>query len=494
MKNKKGHWPFFILHFSFFISVGSIMAHILIVDDEQSICWGLSKLVQSLGHTASVASSAEQALTAANARPPEVVILDVRLPGMDGLSAMRHFHEQLGPVPVIVITAYGDLATAVEAVRNGAFEYLVKPFDLSVVQHAIQRALDSPNRTAAPDAESVAGQQSPRMVGSSPMIQEVFKRIAVVAPTEACVHVRGESGTGKELVARAIHQYSRHAEGPFIPVNVASLSPSLAESELFGHARGAFTGADQSRKGLLEQAHGGTLFFDEVADIPLSIQVKLLRVLEYGEILPVGGDRPVRSAFRVISATHQNLHQRVVRGEFREDLYFRLITFEIEIPPLRERQTDIADLTEYFLDTLAAKNGCPRPSLAAETMAVLERRAWHGNIRELRNALEHALILARGGSILPEHLPPPTPPGNDAGETRRSMLSAMIGDWARHELEHSSPAGDLYERLLHVVEPPLLQAVLQRNRGQFLAAAKELGLHRVTLKRKVSQYGVLGEE
>jgi two-component system, NtrC family, nitrogen regulation response regulator GlnG len=469
------------------------MAHILIVDDEQSICWGLSRLVHGLGHTAAVASSAEQAFAAARTQPPQVVILDVRLPGMDGLSAMRRFHDELGAVPIIIMTAYGDLATAVEAVRNGAFEYLVKPFDLSVVQHAIGRALNSPQRSPPPDAEAVGQQQSSRIVGSSPAIQEVFKRIAVVAPTTACVHIRGESGTGKELVARAIHQYSHHPEGPFVPVNVASLSPSLAESELFGHARGAFTGADQARKGLLEQAHGGTLFFDEVADIPLSLQVKLLRVLEYGEILPVGGDRPVQSDFRVISATHQNLHERVVRGDFREDLYFRLITFEIEIPPLRERRSDVADLAEYFLDTLSAKNGCSRRSLAAETIKALEERPWHGNIRELRNAIEHAMILARGGAILPEHLPPPTPPGNDAGGTRQAMLAAMIRDWARHELEQSPQATDLYQRLLQIVEPPLLETVLQRNRGQFLAAAKELGLHRVTLKRKASQYRGLGE-
>ena len=248
--------------------------------------------------------------------------MDVRLPGLDGLSAMRRLHDELGAVPVIIITAYGDLATAVQAVRNGAFEYLVKPFDLSVAQHAIHRALSSPDRSAIAGTEAAGRQESPRIVGSSPAIQEVFKRIAVVAPTQACVHVRGESGTGKEVVARAIHQYSQNPEGPFVPVNVASLSPSLAESELFGHARGAFTGADQARKGLLEQADGGTLFFDEVADIPLSIQVKLLRVLEYGEILPVGGQRPVRSNFRVISATHQNLHQRVVQGRFPRGLVF----------------------------------------------------------------------------------------------------------------------------------------------------------------------------
>lgn len=469
------------------------MSHILIVDDEQSICWGLSKLVNSLGHTSTVAPSAEQAFVAVKSQPPDAIVLDVRLPGMDGLSAMRQFRDLCGPVPVIVITAYGDLATAVETVRNGAFEYLVKPFDLNVAQRAIQRALKTPDHPAAPIVEPVAREQTPRMVGSSPAIQEVFKRIAVVAPTEACVHIRGESGTGKELVARAIHQYSRRSDGPFVPVNVASLSPSLAESELFGHARGAFTGADQARKGLLEQADGGTIFFDEVADIPLSIQVKLLRVLEYGEILPVGASRPVRSDFRVISATHRNLHERVVRGEFREDLFFRLITFEVEIPPLRERRDDIAELTDYFLDTLSAKNRCTRSPVAAETVASLESRDWHGNIRELRNAVEHAMILARGGPILPEHLPAPTPPAADAGQTREAMLAAMIRDWTRRELDHPSQTGNLYERLLKIVEPPLLQTVLQQNRGQFLAAAKELGLHRVTLKRKVSLYRELDD-
>ncbi|MCE5267380.1 MAG: sigma-54 dependent transcriptional regulator [Planctomycetaceae bacterium] len=481
------------------------MPHVLIVDDEQSICWGLRKLVETLGHSAAVASSAEQALGAAKDRLPDVIILDVRLPGLDGLSAMAQFRAICGDVPFIIITAYGDLGTAVEAVRNGAFEYLVKPFDLGVAQRAIERAIKSPEPSGSAGTEKNGRRHRleqgnaaavraglPRLVGSSPAMQEVFKRIAVVAPADACVHVRGESGTGKELVARAIHQYSRRSDGPFVPVNVASLSPSLAESELFGHVRGAFTGAEQARKGLLEQAHGGTIFFDEVADIPLGLQVKLLRVLEYGEVLPVGASRPLRSDFRVISATHRNLHERVVRGEFREDLYFRLITFEIELPPLRERTSDIADLGQYFLETLSAASGSPCPRLGPELLKALEARPWYGNVRELRNALEHALILARGGPILTEHLPLPTPPGSDSGQTREAMLAAMIRDWAHHQVQDSAAFGDLYDRLLRIVEPPLLETVLQRHRGQFLAAAKELGLHRVTLKRKASQYGDLG--
>ena len=238
----------------------------------------------------------------------------------------------------------------------------------------------------------------------------------MVAPTEACVHIRGESGTGKELVARAIHQYSRRPGGPFVPVNVASLSPSLAESELFGHVRGAFTGAEQPRKGLLEQAHGGTLFFDEVADIPLSIQVKLLRVLEYGEILPVGADRPVPSDFRVISATHQNLHHRVVQGRVSRGSLFPADHVRGRNPALARAAERHRRAGRHFLETLSAKNGSARPSLAAETLKLLENCPWHGNIRELRNALEHAMILARGGPILPEHLrrrrrPETTPAG-----------------------------------------------------------------------------------
>ena len=263
------------------------------------------------------------------------------------------------------------------------------------------------------------------IVGASPPMQEVFKRIALVAPSEACVHVRGESGTGKELVARAIHRYSRRAAGPFVAVNMASLSPTLAESELFGHVRGAFTGAEQSRKGLLEQAGGGTIFLDEVADIPMALQVKLLRVLEFGEIVPVGGEQAVRSDFRMISATHQDLQQRVAEGKFRHDLYFRLITFEIELPPLRQRRDDIGPLAEHFLDVLADRNPGPRPSLSPEALAELRRREWFGNVRELRNAIEHAMILARGGIIGREHLPPPLLPAGTPGREHAGQEEAI---------------------------------------------------------------------
>ncbi len=465
------------------------MAHLLVVDDEPSICWGLARLGKQLGPTVTVATSAEEALKLAGQQRPDAIVLDVRLPGMDGLSAMQHFHDLLGHVPIIVVTAYGALSTAVTAVRNGAFDYLAKPFDLEAAQRAIQRALESPQRLAETPPLPTSD-LSERIIGTSTAMQEVFKRIALVAPSDACVHLRGESGTGKELAARAIHRYSRRCSGPFVAVNVASLSPTLAESELFGHVRGAFTGAEQSRKGLLEQAHGGTIFLDEVADIPLGLQVKLLRVLEYGEVLPVGADRPVMVDFRVVSATHQDLRQRVADGEFRHDLYFRLITFEIEIPPLRERREDIRAMAERFLDLLAAKSASTRPSLLPETMRELESRRWCGNVRELRNALEHAMILAHGGQLLPEHLPPPVSPAITADARQEDELAALIRRWAEVQLAQSPDATDVHARFLKLVEPPLLRAAMQHHRGQCAAAARQLGIHRTTLRKRLDQLGL----
>jgi two-component system nitrogen regulation response regulator GlnG len=479
------------------------MAHLLIVDDEQSICWGLAKLAKELGHSAATAASAEQGIQCAGGRRPDVILLDVRLPGMDGLAAMRHFQEAAPKAPIIVMTAYGELATAVAAVRNGAFDYLTKPFDLAVAQRAVQRALEHAARPVEVPDPRESKEPAGRIIGASPAMQEVFKRIALVAPSDACVHLRGESGSGKELAARAIHRYSRRAQGPFVAVNVAALSPTLAESELFGHARGAFTGAEQARKGLLEQADGGTIFLDEVADIPLALQVKLLRVLEHGEILPVGSSNPVQSDFRLISATHQDLRQQVAEGKFRHDLYFRLITFEIEMPPLRQRCEDIPALVEHFLSARAAKEHGgkletypTRAAVSAETMAELQRREWHGNVRELRNAIEHAVILARGGLIAPEHLPPPVSgAGCQSADSRvgqEEAIAALVRQWAEAELASSEDSQDLYERLLRLVEPPLLQAAMDRGGGQCLAAAKRLGLHRTTLRKKLDDLGLGG--
>lgn len=464
------------------------MAHLLIVDDEPSICWGLAKLAGEMGHTATTVASAEQGLARSASARPDAILLDIRLPGIDGLTAMSHFRERWGAVPLVLMTAYGDLNTAVTAVRNGAFDYLTKPFDLQTARQVIRRAMESPPDAPTSEATATAEDASSELVGRSPAMQEVFKRIALVAPSNACVHLFGESGTGKELVARAIHRHSRRADGPFVAVNVAALNPALAESELFGHVRGAFTGADQPRAGLLERAHGGTIFLDEVADIPLALQVKLLRALEHGEVLPVGGNRPVQSDFRILSATHRNLAEQVAQGKFRHDLYYRLITFEIALPPLAQRREDLPLLADHFLSLLATKNQMPRASLTAEAQAELERRPWHGNVRELRNALEHAMILAPGGQIAAEHLPPPSPPSLLPASLEEA-IAALVERWTEQQLHSDVQRSDLHQQLLELVEPPLLQAAMEHYHQQCASAARRLGLHRTTLRKKLDEIG-----
>lgn len=468
------------------------MAHLLIIDDEPSICWGLKKLAESIGHTAWTASSAEQGLREAGRTPPaDVVFLDVRLPGRDGLSAMSELRELLPGSPIIVMTAHGELETAVTAIRNGAFEYLTKPFDLTIAERVLDRALKLRRRGGSiVEPAATPGLQN-QIVGRSPVLQEVFKQIALVAGAEACVLVTGESGTGKELVARAIHRFSRRGKEPFVPVHVAALSPTLAESELFGHVGGAFVGEDGPRVGLLEQAQGGTIFLDEVADIPLPLQVKLLRAIEQGEIVPVGSDQPRQVDFRLISATQQNLQDKITDGSFRPDLYFRLATFQIPLPPLRERGDDILELTEHFMATLTVKNQLPRPSLSAATKTELARRAWYGNVRELRNAIEHAVIVVRGGVIEPDHLPSPAPSaGQPMSESPTIALSQLIRQWAESQLREVEDREDLYEQFLNLVEPSLLSTVVAHEHGQCAAAARKLGLHRHTLRKKLDQYGI----
>jgi DNA-binding NtrC family response regulator len=318
---------------------------------------------------------------------PDFVILDVRLPGMDGLTALEHLQRSCGSVPIIVITAFGDLQMAFEAVRRGAFDYIAKPFDIGTVKSALVRALAS--RPGMPLGAAANCVRVEGMVGRSPLMQEVFKQIALSAASDASVLLLGESGTGKELAARAIHRYSPRGDGPFVAVNVAALSTSLAESELFGHVRGAFRGAEAPRVGLLAQANGGTLFLDEVADIPMPTQVKALRALEHGEVVPVGSNEPIKSDFRVVSATHRNLLRRVEDGSFRHDLYFRLCAFQIDLPPLCDRPQDIGELASYFAGSLVGPGESP-PLITPEALSELERRPWRGNVRELRNAIDHA--------------------------------------------------------------------------------------------------------
>lgn len=457
-------------------------AHILVIDDEEAVCWALQRALSKEGHHVAVAASAEEGFQQASQQPPDAIVLDVRLPGLDGLSAMARLQQLSRRAPIIVVTAFGNLSTAVRAVETGAFEYLVKPFDLSQAIEAVDRALRS--RAFPSEAAAEPPASSDEIIGQSPAMQLVFKRIALVAAREACVLITGASGTGKELVARAIHRHSARRDRPFLPVHVAALNPSLVESELFGHVKGAFTGATQHRPGLLALADGGTVFLDELADIPLPVQVKLLRVLEHSEVLPVGSNQPQNYNIRILSATHQDLSRLVAAERFRHDLFFRLNVFQIHLPPLRERPEDILALAEHFLRRFEPR-ALPLP---AATLRFLQSQPWFGNVREFRNALEHAAIVSRGGPLLPEHFPAAA--GGPGPATPAEQLTSLVRDWIAQKVHAggSSPPANLYEELLGCVEPALLDEVMKRVRGNRWVAAQWLGLNRATVRKKLANY------
>ncbi len=457
---------------------------VLIVDDEEAVCWALERALTREGHRVAVAASVEQAWQAIDRQAPDAIVLDVRLPGVDGLTALGQFRRKMPDVPVIVVTAFGNLDTAVRAVEGGAFDYLTKPFDLGQALETIGRAL------ASEPAEEEPGEPPPtdgeQMIGRSPALQAVFKRIALVAAHDACVLITGESGTGKELVARALHRHSKRRNGPFLPVHIAALNPNLVESELFGHVKGAFTGATQSRPGLLALADGGTVFLDEVAEVPLSVQVKLLRVLEHNEVFPVGGTQPQALNIRILAATHQDLPRRVTEGTFRDDLFFRLNVFQVELPPLRDRKEDIPILAEHFL----ARFGARSRSLSAETVKFLQSLPWLGNVRELRNALEHAAIIARGEPLRPEHFPRLA--AEIASASPDELVAQSVRKWVIDRVKAAGRAAptELYDGLLRCVEPALLEEVMRRVQDNRWVAAQWLGLNRATVRKKLKEYGL----
>jgi two-component system nitrogen regulation response regulator GlnG len=465
------------------------MSRILIVDDEVTICWALRESLEDDGHHVDVAASVEEGLRITAQSPPDAVILDVRLPGTDGLTAMPAIRERIGRAPIIVITAYGNLETAVKAMEGGAFDYLVKPFDLDQATTTVGRALEMKNARRCVPALAASDTSSDTLIGASPAMQDVFKKIALVAPTDVPVLVTGESGTGKELVARAIHAHSSRRGAPFLPVCVAALSPSLVERELFGHVRGSFTGATDDRPGLLELACGGTVLLDEVAEIAPEVQVKLLRAIEHRAVTPVGDARPRTIEIRLVAATNRPLDALMAAGQFREDLFFRLSVFQIHLPPLRERRDDIGLLAEHFLRQ-STRTGAASACLSQELLEELTRRPWAGNVRELRNAIEHAAIVARGGAILPTHLPPATVAANGPLQPLALKLQNWLADWVRREAAVPSGEPALYERFLELFEPPVLKAVLEQCRSNRAAAAVMLGVHRATLRQKLRKYGI----
>ncbi len=474
------------------------MPHVLIVDDEPSICWALKKLLEADGHSVAAVSSAEAGLEAARIRPPNLIVLDVRLPGMSGLDAIPHFTSIIDNVPIILITAFGDLATAVEAYQKKVTDYLTKPFDLDRAAEVIRGALAPSDRpiampeTRAKDENQV--QFDHVLVGRSAAMQEVFKKIALAASSDVPVLLTGESGTGKELAAAAIHVHSPRHEQPYLPIALPALNPSLIESELFGHVKGAFTGANERREGLFSIAANGTVLLDEIGDLPLAHQVKLLRVLEQGHFTLVGDVRPKQCNARIIAATHQNLVNKVATGEFRQDLYFRLAVFEIHMPALRERLEDIPELCAHLLRRLHYQQ--PESALDAEAIDELKRRDWPGNVRELRNTLEHAALIARGGEITKRHLPAAQPATLTVADTLPS-LESLVQSWIRTELQSpgnvGQPTEGLFDRFLAVVEPIFLREGLEATKGNRSSAADLLGMHRATLREKLKRYGISDE-
>ena len=453
------------------------MNRILVVDDDEAIAWALSRALAGAGREIAVAASAEEALDQAKGTPFDLVFLDIRLPGQDGLAIMQALRALTKGAPIVVMTGHGTLQTAVKAVEEGAFDYLSKPFDLDVALECAERALSRPKGLPNGPVPGTIPEM-PELVGSCPAMQDVFKRVALAAASSATVLISGESGTGKELVARAIHRHGARAGEPFVPVHVAALNPGVVESELFGHERGAFTGATQAGVGLLALAGRGTIFLDEIAEIPPATQVKLLRVLEQGTWHPVGSAKEQRLEARVLAATHQDLSRLCREGKFREDLYFRLNVFGIHLPPLRHRETDIEALATDIVRRLDPR--ClPLP---AETVGSLRGRPWIGNIRELRNALEHAAILARGGPILPGHLPPAA-----RGEVApQNELLEAISRWLETATAHEGEPGDLWGRFTGIAEPAIIEAVLRKTGGNRVRAAQWLGINRSTLRRKLA--------
>lgn len=475
---------------------------ILIVDDEPTICWGFERLLTGQGQKVLTASSAEEGLAIASENEIALLVLDVRLPGEDGISALPKFQERMGEAPIVVMTAFGDLETAVAAIRRGACDYLTKPFRLEDASKICEQSLQQFSSHAEPSQLTESGQRvkgnsdASVLVGRSPAMQQVFRQIALVADSELSVLVTGETGTGKELVAAAIHRHSQRSDNPYLAVAPVTFSESVLESELFGHVKGAFTGATEDRKGLFELADGGTVLLDEIGDLPMSAQVKLLRVIEQGEFTAVGDLRPRRCDVRVIAATNRDLHAGVVEGSFREDLLYRLSAVSIHLPPLRQRPQDIPMLGEFFLRRLGYTRAAD--AISDDLAQTLQQRPWFGNVRELRNAIEHASVIARGRPLSESDFPEPQlriGSENAIG----AQLAPVIESWAREQLSSRSPTSpgndkqtteiiDLYDRMLSATEPALFRIALEHTGGNRAAAAQLLGMHRGTLRDRLKRY------
>jgi two-component system nitrogen regulation response regulator GlnG len=473
------------------------MPKLLVVDDEPSVLYSFRRLFASDTIDVKTARTIAEGRAMLAEHNPDVVVLDLQLPDGSGMDLFEHIRSGTAKRPVIFITAHGTTRTAIEAMKNGAFDYLIKPLDFDQLSDLLRRAFEAARLMQVP---AVLPGMEPRetIVGRSPVMQEMCKLIGRVAPQDVNVLITGESGVGKELVARALYHYSSRADRPFLAINCPALPENLVESELFGHEQGAFTGAERRRIGKFEQCKGGTIFLDEIGDMPMAAQAKILRVLQEQRFERVGGNETVQTQVRVLAATNQDLEQRIAEGRFRADLYYRLRVVSITVPPLRERKGDISELAHHFLFTSSREFGLGYQGFDPETLACLQSYSWPGNVRELQGVLKEAVLRGTGPLLLPEMLPPQLrSPGQPAqqptGEAAGLDVLRLIDDLVKRGEK------DIHARVVQVVERALLTRVLQETKGHLGQASERLGLNRSTLRYKLRELGlsverVVGED
>ena len=468
---------------------------ILIADDDSAIRTVLNQALGRAGYDVRTTGTAAGLWRWVAAGDGNLVITDVILPDENGFDLIPRIKKLRPDLPIVVMSAQNTILTAITAAERGAFDYLPKPFDLKDLTAVVQRALASPQakRPESPEDESAQGLP---LIGRSAAMQEIYRVIARLTQTDLTVMIMGESGTGKELVALALHDYGKRRHGTFVAVNMAAIPKELVESELFGHERGAFTGATNRGTGRFEQAEGGTLFLDEIGDMPLEAQTRLLRVLQQGEYTTVGGRTPIKTNVRIIAATNRDLRQLIQQGLFREDLYYRLNVVPLRLPPLRERVEDIPDLVRHFLRK-AEDEGLPAKHLDAEALDILRHHRWPGNVRELENLIRRLAVLHSGetipGSAIAAELKEPAKTSSlDDGEEAVSLSAAVERHLTKYFAEHGErlPPPGLYDRVLQDIERPLLSICLAATRGNQIRAAHLLGLNRNTLRKKIRDLGL----
>ncbi|HVM46373.1 MAG TPA: sigma-54 dependent transcriptional regulator [Candidatus Acidoferrum sp.] len=466
----------------------SSAARILLIEDDTGIRETLQRVLVEEGHSVAVDSRGDQGLAHAARERFNVVITDLKLPGLNGLELVRQLHTLQPRLPIILVTAFGTTETAIEATKFGAYDYVLKPFDVPELIELVRKAADSNRLMSEPVALGGPGTAQTALVGRSPPMQAIYKEIGRVATKPVNVLIRGETGTGKELIARAVYQHSDRSNAPFIAINCAAIPETLLESELFGHERGAFTGAEVRRIGRFEQASGGTIFLDEIGDMTLGTQVKLMRVLQEKCVQRLGGKETISVDVRVVAATHRDLEAAIRQKQFREDLYYRLSVVVLTLPPLRNRREDIPELVRHFLQKHGPELGNPNPSIHPEAMDFLQSQSWPGNVRELENVVRKALLLAQTYTINLDHvrtaLSKTSTPGYSAAQSFGEHVDDLLAAARRGDMEN------IHSRVIEDAERELFTRAIHQAQGNQAKAARWLGISRITMKAKLVQFGL----